>query len=798
MAAMCRNAFETRQRAENVTSRRHTGHDLQGTIEHFFEELHTGSTIRDVAGARRIIPLLSRTDKVSPVATEAMRLTEHFIIDYNYLRRGLHDVDVRMGKTYQTDQIFFDTLREIVRDLHNAFSKASMWYDILPYTALSLRGLRDLRSRIQHLRTYRPLTELSSSINEIEQWLSIPRPQLDFSSDDKLVARAVMQSASNEKEESFKERLRAERSEGERRHLEQIKKDFETRTKEEQKSEQQKSEQQKNEQEKIERQRIEREFAENKLRQHKQRIEEQQRAEIKRQQEQAAEEQRRLEMEAKIAEQQRQAEKKKQEEEEERNRKGSAEEARARIQKRIAELEKEKQEREAQEQEHPQEEARSTQARVLAELRTENEKIRDYLQCLIERVQGINRHKHWTLRPIEADVCYTTLNVLRSRRNIFGEDVRPQKIMEDEELLLKFERDMLNALTAIVRLRELKCAPKDIAAHTWSLSDMQQFSDTLRPFADKAPLTNTDLMLAVEYICSALEQMQREIEAEQSASFGSSTSTQATLNSFMGSSTKSNNSNTTDSTEQNDLGQRKAPVQASAQHKLNPFFDPKRVQFSQNTLSKPLPKTQDKHQLVSEQRQQPARGERQWTPTAKPPRERISFKNTNRHDPYLNPIPRIPSISARTFEKRSGIPCKPELCIGARCGFNHNQVYTFDDAAPSPSRGRSHQTPPPPPPAPSKPLPPWRPLSPASKDKAWFSDPLIVTTADEEKAAKDKAWFDDDLMAEIQAWQEEMFDENDDAWWARPRRVAKLKLKRPDQERYTPPQGGRGARRGAA
>ncbi|KAL6709949.1 hypothetical protein ACN47E_000734 [Coniothyrium glycines] len=579
-----------------------------------------------VEDLHRIVPAFVRDDTDSK-PLDAVRTTEDFIDDHKSIRTLLLEVNGLMSKANQVDERFLHSLRCAVCDLHRLFARCHVWGDILPYAGLPLRGLRDLRRRIQYLGGFRPLTDLKSRIDSIERGLTIPRIRLRFSDEIKQIARTALHEESQKREEEIIAAVQAEMAQEVRRseEVDRAKDAAAEKQRELQEEERRKA----------------RELHEEQARRDE--------AEVK------AKQRKREDMEA--------------------ERRREAEESKAKALRDVEEKRKEvylKQqlcEKKAQEAQavHKAIDQRTVHENSHEALLAACTFRRDFLQRFLDRAA----HKSIPHGLPSKEQCIARLAELVRTQHITANENLPYKLAQDDVLLLVFERDMLDALVAVLALQELGLELKDVAQHLWSLQDLQCLQERLQPWADVLPIADTKLLLCVDMMADVKARAERNAVAPPSV-FGSSTATQRTHDSGLGSSVTSNAS----------IGPAQTESSASLIARADGAW---RVPQTHNPFLSSLPTQHAQH--PAQHTPTGPRNDVSLTPppgfrSSKPCRPELCRRQRGHACPFRHQddsaLPTSPSVPARSAafpaQVFARIRCDPARCRGARCHFNHEHL----------------------------------------------------------------------------------------------------------------------------
>ncbi|KAF1828377.1 hypothetical protein BDW02DRAFT_603468 [Decorospora gaudefroyi] len=198
MAEMCFSAHVSRQRDAGMPMyTEDTAHDIRQDLLEMFKSAKSKGTFRHDAAARHTIPRLARDRPRTN--NEKKQLIEDFIQHHRGVYGDLEVIAELMGRGFQIDDDFITTIRETLVGLHKACADGGMWRNIMPYTPLPLDSLRTVRHHINWSRQSRNLNDLIDSIDDINVWLSLPLPSLEFTPDLIESARDAMKARTEEK-----------------------------------------------------------------------------------------------------------------------------------------------------------------------------------------------------------------------------------------------------------------------------------------------------------------------------------------------------------------------------------------------------------------------------------------------------------------------------------------------------------------------------------------------------------------------------------------------------------------------
>ncbi|KAH7346041.1 hypothetical protein BKA66DRAFT_576661 [Pyrenochaeta sp. MPI-SDFR-AT-0127] len=526
MAAMCASAYSKRRHENSLPKYpQDFGQAFIRDLEHTFQELESGNIIVHIGEAHSTIPLLARLKSEKTKRD----LTKDLVAVYNSVS-GLLSVLLQVKKANEkVEKRILDRLHETVSALHHDLDAAVMWHDVLPYTPLSIEGLRWLRGRVKDSREYQPLTGLLASIDNIEQWLSLRPMRCEFSDDIKKIAMAAMQEETEKKVQLASARVLADVhsvdqiiAEKEQKMIDQRQEDVRS-TKRAQilaKLQQEKDDQKKNDaaQRGSDLMAVERKQNDDDFKRRTEQPKKQGIAEIKKP------------VEPNMAW----------------NDTGTRHEE--------VKLAAEREEQSRQFQQEP--EQRKLQDSIKAreakreELRKRGERNKKAAEALLMPLEhgNMSHEALWSVKLPSKGGCITLLTEIWSMNAPLIISVLPHQLIADEDLLLEFEHAvMVEALSFMLALKSHNGEPNELLSTGWDFDVMNRLQSGLVPYANGSPLSS--LKVVVDHVCELLRAARTVLQSANHDSFSSSTSTQES-SIFNNSLNTSTGSNTTLSTDQ--------------------------------------------------------------------------------------------------------------------------------------------------------------------------------------------------------------------------------------------------------
>lgn len=515
-----------------------------------FAELASGQIFGNNHQARQILPQLAR--QCSPGQASGEQLTKEFLDCYHCIHRNLNALDILSGADCRITAEFLTHLHDVVSNIHQVLATAIAWHDVLPYTALSLDGLRHWRGSFEYSPSFALLRHLNEYIEDIETWLSFSPPKISISGELKEVAMNAMKERSDEEINWI---LEYDRAEGVAKYLRVV------------------------ERHESERQR-QLEEAKRQLAQLTELTQGQANPQLK--------EQRTTEVASSTVTLQ-EAQKKKREEEEDRKEEESVERERQEKDKRAAELAE--QQRLSMQRAKVERERRAAHDAIEAEreqLRTRCRTNKAFLKELNRLLQrGHVSQAELVARglPLQ-DQCHATLIQLWSDKGDLLRDVDSQQLTTDPDIVLDLDFVLTDAQIALVLLKLHKCPPGDIVNTGWDLQSIVRLQGELMPHTGDKSLH--ELKADVDCVCEMVQDAQREADAEAMAFLHSDVVRQAEARPPPGPKHNNVSYNLSQQTSYSQSTYAR-PLPMEGVHTINPLLDPNRTELDENGLPIPDP-----------------------------------------------------------------------------------------------------------------------------------------------------------------------------------------------------------------
>ncbi len=198
MSAMCYSALADRRRERSQTPwSKHTATAFKEKLVHVLTEVKCGSFTTHIAAAREILPHLVRAQAPSKRISEDA-LPENFANAYQRIANTLDHLN-QLANRIVADEAFLQDAKKTLAALHLESFDATIWHDVLPYTDISLSGLRKLGDCIKELQKFAPIRGSIPHVELIEEWLKRPEFRLEILDDLKKVAFDALEAASEKK-----------------------------------------------------------------------------------------------------------------------------------------------------------------------------------------------------------------------------------------------------------------------------------------------------------------------------------------------------------------------------------------------------------------------------------------------------------------------------------------------------------------------------------------------------------------------------------------------------------------------
>ncbi|PZD23784.1 hypothetical protein A1F96_09932 [Pyrenophora tritici-repentis] len=182
MANMCFSAYALRlHKAALPTPTEDLAEDFRQDLFEMFTHAHTKRNFEQGTAARHVIPRLAGNP--NSTRTDKDRLVRDFIEHYRSVRKDLEAIEKLYLSDKPANDEFIATMRSHVAGLHKSLADAAKWRGILRYTPLSKACLNWLIWSIAYRKPYQLLDDLINYINDVNDWLTIPPPEMDLHPD---------------------------------------------------------------------------------------------------------------------------------------------------------------------------------------------------------------------------------------------------------------------------------------------------------------------------------------------------------------------------------------------------------------------------------------------------------------------------------------------------------------------------------------------------------------------------------------------------------------------------------------
>jgi hypothetical protein len=180
MARLCFGAHTLRLQAAGITGyTSHAEEDYRQDLTAMFAHAHFKGFFRPGTAARHVIPRLA---SITPRSNkDKAALVDDFTKHYDTVQSDLLFIQDIVTVDRQLDLDSIASIRNCLAGLHMTLVKGVKWRTIMPYTPLPKACLPMLRNFINRPKHCHLIGDLTHSVVDVESWLSLPPPCIEFS-----------------------------------------------------------------------------------------------------------------------------------------------------------------------------------------------------------------------------------------------------------------------------------------------------------------------------------------------------------------------------------------------------------------------------------------------------------------------------------------------------------------------------------------------------------------------------------------------------------------------------------------